>query len=33
LAALFSDGSDRMLRYFAKPVRKERLKGLAQRSG
>jgi hypothetical protein len=33
LAALFSDGSDRMLRYFAKPVRKERLKALAQRSG
>ena len=33
LAALFSDGSDRMLRYFAKPVRKERLKTLAQRSG
>jgi hypothetical protein len=33
LAALFSDGSDRMLRYFAKPVRKERLKALARRSG
>jgi hypothetical protein len=33
LATLFSDGSDRMLRYFAKPVRKERLKALAQRSG
>jgi hypothetical protein len=33
LAALFADGSDRMLRYFAKPVRKERLKALAQRSG
>jgi|GEM_PF-1171074 len=33
LAALFSDGSDRMLRYFAKPVRKERLKALALRSG
>jgi hypothetical protein len=33
LAALFSDGNDRMLRYFAKPVRKERLKALAQRSG
>jgi hypothetical protein len=33
LAALFTDGSDRMLRYFAKPVRKERLKALAQRSG
>jgi len=33
LAALFSDGSDRMLRFFAKPVRKERLKALAQRSG
>jgi hypothetical protein len=33
LAALFSDGSDRMLRYFAKPVRKERLNALAQRSG
>jgi len=33
LAALFSDGSDRMLRFFAKPVRKERLKALVQRSG
>ena len=33
LAALFSDGSDRMLRYFAKPVGKERLKALARRSG
>src|SRR5580692_3083468 len=33
LAALFSDGSDRMLRFFAKPVRKERLKTLAHRSG
>lgn len=33
LAALFSDGSDRMLRYFAKPVRKERIKVLARRSG
>jgi len=33
LAALFSDGSDRMLRYFAKPVRKQRLKALARRSG
>jgi len=33
LAALFSDGSDRMWRYFAKPVRKERLKTLARRSG
>lgn len=33
LAALFSDGSDRMLRYFAKPARKERLKTLARRSG
>jgi len=33
LAALFSDGSDRMLRYFAKPIRKERLKALARRSG
>jgi hypothetical protein len=33
LAALFSDGSDRMLRYFAKPVRKERLKTLARCSG
>lgn len=32
LAALFSDGSDRMLRFFAKPVRKERLKVMA-RSG
>jgi len=33
LAALLSDGSDRMLRYFAKPVRTERLKALARRSG
>jgi predicted short-subunit dehydrogenase-like oxidoreductase (DUF2520 family) len=33
LAALFSAGSDRMLRYFAKPIRKEQLKTLAQRSG
>jgi hypothetical protein len=33
LAALFSDGSDRMLRYFAKPIRKEQLKTLARRSG
>ncbi|MEO8050123.1 MAG: hypothetical protein ABI833_06875 [Acidobacteriota bacterium] len=33
LAALFTDGSDRMLRYFAKPVRKEQMKVLAQRSG
>lgn len=33
LAALFSDGSDRMLRFFAKPVREERMKVLAQRSG
>ncbi len=32
LAALFSDGGDRMLRFFAKPVRKERLKVMA-RSG
>ena len=33
LAALFSDGSDGMLRYFAKPVRKEHSKALARRSG
>lgn len=33
LAALFSDGNDRMLRYFAKPVGKERVKALARRSG
>jgi len=33
LAALFSDGGDRMLRYFAKPPRKQRLKVLARRSG
>jgi len=33
LAALFSDGSDRMLRYFAKPARKQRLKVMARRSG
>jgi hypothetical protein len=33
LAALFSDGNDRMLRYFAKPPQKQRLKVLAQRSG
>lgn len=33
LAALFSDGNDRMLRYFAKPPSKQRLKVLAQRSG
>jgi hypothetical protein len=33
LAALFSDGNDRMLRYFAKPVQKQQLKVLVQRSG
>jgi len=33
LAALFSDGSELMLRYFTKPIRKERLKALARRSG
>jgi len=33
LAALLSDGNDRMLRYFAKPVQKQRLKMLVQRSG
>src|SRR5579863_8161588 len=33
LVTLFADGSDRMLRYFAKPVRKERLKAVARRSG
>lgn len=33
LAALFADGSDRMLRYFAKPVRKQGAKALARRSG
>jgi len=33
LAALFSDGGERMLRYFAKPARKQRLKVMARRSG
>ena len=33
LAALFSDGDERMLRYFAKPARKQSLKVLARRSG
>jgi len=33
LAALFTDGNERMLRYFAKPVTRARLKVLAQRSG
>ncbi len=33
LAALFSDGGERMLRYFAKPVQKQRLKVMARRSG
>jgi hypothetical protein len=33
LAALYSDGNDRMLRYFAKPVQKQRLKVMARRSG
>jgi predicted short-subunit dehydrogenase-like oxidoreductase (DUF2520 family) len=33
LAQLFSDGSERMLRYFAKPVQKQRLKVMARRSG
>jgi hypothetical protein len=33
LAALFTDGNDRMLRYFAKPAPRPRLKVLAQRSG
>jgi hypothetical protein len=33
LAALFSDGGERMLRYFAKPAQKQRLKVMARRSG
>jgi hypothetical protein len=33
LAALFADGGERMLRYFAKPAQKQRLKVLARRSG
>lgn len=33
LAALFSDGGERMLRYFAKPAQKPRLKVMARRSG
>jgi len=33
LAALFSDGGERMLRYFAKPAEKQRLKVMARRSG
>jgi len=33
LAALFADGGERMLRYFAKPTRKQRLKVIARRSG
>lgn len=33
LAALFSDGGERMLRYFAKPPQKQRLKVMARRSG
>jgi hypothetical protein len=33
LAALFSDGGERMLRYFGKPARKQRLKVMAGRSG
>ena len=33
LAALFTDGNERMLRYFAKPVSSARLKVLEQRSG
>ncbi len=33
LAALFTEGNERMLRYFAKPVTRARLKVLAQRSG
>jgi hypothetical protein len=33
LATLFSDGGDRMLRHFTKPVQKQRLKVIARRSG
>lgn len=33
LAALFSDGGERMLRYFAKPAQKQHLKVMARRSG
>ena len=33
LAALFSDGGERMLRYFAKPAQNQRLKVMARRSG
>ncbi|MDP8991027.1 MAG: DUF2520 domain-containing protein [Acidobacteriota bacterium] len=33
LAALFSDGGERMLRYFAKPAQKQRLKVMARGSG
>ncbi|MDP9113566.1 MAG: DUF2520 domain-containing protein [Acidobacteriota bacterium] len=33
LAALFSDGGERMLRYFAKPPAKQPLKVMARRSG
>ena len=33
VAALFSDGNDRLLRYFAKPAQKQLLKMLARHSG
>jgi predicted short-subunit dehydrogenase-like oxidoreductase (DUF2520 family) len=33
LTALFSDGGERMLRYFAKPAQRQRLKVMARRSG